>query len=216
MSNSPGSSTRPPASTTWSALGALSPPAAATETMRPSRTTTSEAGPSFAFSLSNTRALRIRVVPLSGCETRFCRSTSASRSACFCRVSSAAALAFQPSSISCRKPGKMNANSRGSASVVAQTNCGVRPTPVTASSCTLRFHRGRLAARDLDFGHLAHAQHAARNQRQLAVGALGQCRQRDGNAAWRAAERRIERGAADRLLALVGSGFPGDLVAFAA
>ena len=53
--------------------------------MRPSRTSTSEAAPSVAFSLSNTRALRIRVrAACSGCARRCCSATSASPSACFC------------------------------------------------------------------------------------------------------------------------------------
>ena len=80
-------------------------PAGDTDTILPSRTTTSDGAPSTAFSLSNTRALRISVVPDSGCARRCCNATSASRSAVFWRASSAFALPCQPSSINCRKPG---------------------------------------------------------------------------------------------------------------
>ncbi len=65
MSNSPGNSTRPAASTTWSAP-ALAALAGRIERMRPRETLTPEGAPSVACSLSKTRALRISVTPASG------------------------------------------------------------------------------------------------------------------------------------------------------
>ena len=117
-----------------------------TDTMRPSRITTSAAAPSRARSLSNTRALRISVVPWMGLPRRLAMSTSSSPSACTCRASSAAALPCQPSSINCIQPGEIDANRRGTLSVVAQTKRGVRPTPVSASNCTARLSLSRVTS----------------------------------------------------------------------
>ena len=101
-------------------------------------------------------------------------STSTLPSACFCCASSAAALPCQPSSISCRKPGKMKANRRGDAlgGGPGERRRQARrrsARPVARCACCRSARRGHLRLADL-----AHGQRAARDQRQLAVGALGQ------------------------------------------
>src|SRR6202008_2757316 len=73
----------------------------------------------------------------------------------------------------------------------------------------------RLAVGHFGVGELAITQRAARDQRQLAVDALGERGIGDREALWRAAERRVQRGALHALLALVGRRLPGRLVAVA-
>ena len=72
--------------------------------------------------------------------------------------------------------GRWRRTAADSASVVAQTNCRCQADAGHREQLHLALHRpSAIATRDFDFGHLAHGQRAARNQRQLAVGALGQC-----------------------------------------
>src|SRR5262249_60982407 len=73
----------------------------------------------------------------------------------------------------------------------------------------------RLAVRDLGIAELAVRERTARDQRQLAVDALGERGERDRDALRRAAERRVQRGALYALLALVARGFPIHLAAIA-
>ena len=135
MSNRPGRSTRPAASISRSAprIGAS---AGVTALMRPRRTYTFDAGPSAAFSLSNTRALRMTVRPGSGFIRRAAMSARTAASAFLCRASSIARLSSQPSSIAAVSPGAISAKRRGRSPSVAQTKVGCRPWPVWIRSCT--------------------------------------------------------------------------------
>ena len=162
---------------TWSALRFSAPALADRDDAAVLQISTSlGAAASVAFSLSKMRALRISVVPASGCARRCCIATSSFFSAAFCCVSRSAPFFSQPSSISCRKPGKMNANRRGESPVVAQANVGVKPMPVIATSCTLRLSA---PLRHLDVGELLPAS-ACRS------GSAAACRR----CAWRARRRR--------------------------